>query len=335
MNNDTFLKTLWKYILQHLAVAATFGLFCVIFTGIFSLYQLEIEAVLYASTLCLFLGTCILLVRFHFYWRKHRELVRIEKDIMLLAEQLPPPTNLIEADYCNIVAALLKINSSTLSKWSYERSDIIDYYTTWVHQIKSPIAAMQLLLHNDDTSENQQMLSELFRIEQYTEMVLCYFRLDSSSSDFLFKEYNLDDIIRTAVRKYAPQFVRKRISLNFVGTDCLVLTDEKWLLFIVEQLLSNAIKYMPVGTITIAVDDNKVLTITDTGIGIAADDLPRIFEKGFTGYNGHADKKSTGLGLYLCKRVADKLSHRISINSIVTRGTTVSLDLSTLKLEVE
>lgn len=335
MNKDTFMKTLWKYLMQHGTVVITFLLFCVIFASIFSLYQLEVEAVLYASALCFILGFGILFVRFHFYRKKHRELVLIEKDILLLAEQLPPPTNLIETDYQNIVVKLLKINSSSRSRWSAERSESIDYYTTWVHQIKSPIAVMQLLLQSDDTAEHQQMLSELFRIEQYTEMVLCYFRLDSSSSDFVFRQYNLDDIIRTSVRKYAPQFVRKRISLNFVGTNCLVLTDEKWLLFIIEQLLSNSIKYTPTGTITIAVDNNKVLTIADTGIGIAQSDLPRIFEKGFTGYNGHADKKSTGLGLYLCKKAADKLSHRISIKSVAPGGTVVSLDLSTLKLEVE
>ena len=191
-----------------------------------------------------------------------------------------------------------------------------------------------MMLQAEDTKENRELLAQLFRIEQYAEMALGYLRLDSDSSDFIFQEYSLDDIIRQAIHKYAAQFVRKRIRLQYEPVNITVLTDEKWLLFIIEQILSNAVKYTQEGKVTITVTKEKVLQIADTGIGIAPEDLPRIFEKGFTGYNGRADRKSTGLGLYLCKMAADRLSHQIDADSEAGKGTVFSIDLSTEKLSL-
>ena len=166
-------------------------------------------------------------------------------------------------------------------------------------------------------------------------MVLSYIRLGSNKNDFVLKEYDLDNIIRQAVRKYAPLFIRKKISLDFKPTNYKVLTDEKWLVFVIEQLLSNAIKYTNKGKISIYSLENKKLVIEDTGIGISKEDIPRIFDKGFTGYNGRTDKKATGLGLYLCKNILDKLSHKISIESEVGVKTKVILDLSMLNVNIE
>ena len=162
-------------------------------------------------------------------------------------------------------------------------------------------------------------------------MALSYIRLGEDSSDYVFREYDLDGIIRDSVRKYAPQFIRKKIGLNYGGTDVKVLTDEKWLRFVIEQVLSNSIKYTREGSVTITVTPEKVLKIADTGIGIAPEDVPRIFEKGCTGYNGRSDKKSTGLGLYLCKTACSRLSHKISAESEPGKGTVISIDLSSEK----
>ena len=166
-------------------------------------------------------------------------------------------------------------------------------------------------------------------------MVLSYIRLGSNKNDFVLKEYDLDNIIRQAVRKYAPLFIRKKISLDFQPTNYKVLTDEKWLVFVIEQLLSNAIKYTNKGKISIYSLENKKLVIEDTGIGISKEDIPRIFDKGFTGYNGRTDKKATGLGLYLCKNILDKLSHKISIESEVGVKTKVILDLAMVNVNIE
>ena len=197
---------------------------------------------------------------------------------------------------------------------------------------------MKLLLQYDEKEENMELLTELFKIEQYVEMVLQYLRLDSLSSDLLIKSYSIENIVKQAVRKYAPLFIRKRIHFSLKEIHCQVLTDEKWLLFVIEQLLSNALKYTPEeGYICIYMDEYspKTLIIEDNGIGIAPEDLPRIFERGFTGFNGREDKKSTGIGLYLCKRILARLSHEITVESTPGIGTIVKLDLSTLDLMVE
>ena len=221
------------------------------------------------------------------------------------------------------------------NRWQARWRDSLDYYTTWVHQIKTPISVMRMTLEGEDTEEHRELSSQLFRIEQYVEMVLSYLRLESDSSDYVFQEYDLDSILRQAIRKYAPLFVRQRVRLVYEPVRRTVLTDEKWLLFIVEQILSNSLKYTRSGSVTITVSPDAVLRIADTGMGIAPEDLPRIFEKGFTGYNGRADKKSTGLGLYLCRMAAERLSHRIWAESQPGKGTSVFLDLHREALEVE
>ena len=205
----------------------------------------------------------------------------------------------------------------------------------WAHQIKPPIAAMHLTLQREDSALSRQLAGELQRIEQYVEMVLYYVRLGESGSDLVIQEHDLDDIIRKAVRKYAGQFVRRRLHLGYQGTDIRVLPDEKWLSFIIEQLLSNAVKYTSKGSVTISVDAEKRLTISDTGIGIAGEDLPRLFEKGYTGYNGRVERKSTGIGLYLCKMAADKLGHRLSAESEPGKGSRFTIDLESYPLRTE
>ena len=210
-----------------------------------------------------------------------------------------------------------------------------DYYATWVHQIKAPIAVMRVLLQQEDTPINRELTGELFRVEQYVEMALCYVRLGEGASDLVIKEYPLDDMIRKAIRKYAGQLIRRKLRVIYEGTDICVLTDEKWLVFIIEQLLSNAVKYTVSGNVTITVDrEKKQLSISDTGIGISPEDLPRIFEKGYTGYNGRADKTSTGIGLYLCREITKKLGHGIMITSEIGKGTDVTIVFERNNLDV-
>ena len=168
---------------------------------------------------------------------------------------------------------------------------------------------------------------ELFKIEQYVEMLLSYLRLDSESADLVLHRCSLDEIVRQAARKYAKVFIAQKITLDFTPCGAEVLTDEKWLSFVVEQLLSNALKYTPAGTITVRGSETQ-LVITDTGIGIAPEDLPRVFEKGYTGYNGRISQVSTGIGLYLCRRILTQLGHGITITSQLGQGTRVCIDLS-------
>ena len=214
--------------------------------------------------------------------------------------------------------------------------EMTEYYTTWVHQIKTPIAAMRLLL-KEDTEQGWEISMELFSIEQYVDMVLQYIRVGGKSTDYQIAEYNLDSIMRQAIRKYARLFIRKKISLEYEEISLKVVTDKKWLLFVIEQILSNALKYTEKGRIKIYLLDEKKkeVVIEDTGIGIAPQDIPRVFESGFTGYNGRKEKHSTGIGLFLCKKIMTRLSHTIRIESEPGKGTRVILGMETVSLDYE
>ena len=178
-------------------------------------------------------------------------------------------------------------------------------------------------------------LSELFKIEQYVGMVLSYLRLNSDFTDFVIRKYSLEELVRQAVRKYAPLFIRKKIRLELMDVDVTVLTDEKWLSFVLEQILSNALKYTDRGRIKMYLEEPKILVIEDTGIGIAPEDLPRICEKGFTGYNGRTDKAATGIGLYLCREILTKLSHTLNITSEPGVETQVRIGLDYVEMRQE
>ena len=264
-----------------------------------------------------------------------RLLRRLEQEITLSTEQLPEPDGVLEAQYQALVRALDADRRAQLTRSQQGYQDLVEYYTVWAHQIKTPIAAMRLLLQDADTDEQRALLEQLQSVEQYVEMVLGYLRLESPSSDYVIRNYALDDIVRQAVRKYASQFIRRRLRLEYTPLNVSVITDEKWLLFVIEQVLSNALKYTRSGSVSITLEAPKTLCIRDTGIGIAPEDLPRVFEKGFTGCNGRTDKRATGIGLYLCRRILEKLGHTIAITSTVGEGTTVRIGLQQDALEVE
>ena len=334
-SNSQFLSVIRGYIKQNIKVLLLFIVFALVFCIVFSLYDLEIEAIYYSVMLCTFIGLIYICINFINYYKKHIQLYKLQNEISISLENLPSPKTLMEEDYTNLILNLNKEYKTYISKSDIAKSDMIDYYTMWVHQIKTPISALKLLIQTSESEISSDLSSELFKIEQYVEMVLSYIRLGSNKNDFVLKEYDLDNIIRQAVRKYAPLFIRKKISLDFQPTNYKVLTDEKWLVFVIEQLLSNAIKYTNKGKISIYSLENKKLVIEDTGIGISKEDIPRIFDKGFTGYNGRTDKKATGLGLYLCKNILDKLSHKISIESEVGVKTKVILDLAMVNVNIE
>nr|WP_295309228.1 sensor histidine kinase [uncultured Blautia sp.] len=246
--------------------------------------------------------------------------------------------DIIECDYQELVKELYRAKRELVSGNRIAKKEMLDYYGMWVHQIKTPIAALDILLQNteqnlyqSDEKETIQdavsvadMKMELFKIEQYVEMALNYLRVEDISSDLSFEKCAVDDMVRQAVRKYAKVFISKKIQMDFKPTNIYTVTDEKWFVFVLEQLLSNSLKYTKEGKISIFME-GKALVIEDTGIGIPAEDIPRIFEKGFTGYNGREDKKSTGIGLYLCKNIMDKLHWNIMADSEVGTGTKIYL----------
>lgn len=332
MEKNGFSRTLGAYIKSHIRLLLLLAAFAATFAGVFSLYDLPVEAVGYAALLCAAIGFFYALACFLPYRRRHGQLTDLQSQITLSADNLPVPKDLLERDYQKLIRILHADKTQFAENEGRDKRDMVDYYTLWAHQIKTPIAAMRLLMQSEESERNKELSMELFKIEQYVEMVLQYLRTDSEASDFVIKKHSLDEIVRQAVRKYARIFIYKKISLDFKGLDREVITDDKWLVFVIEQILSNSLKYTSRGTISIYLEGKDTLVIEDTGIGIKAEDLPRVFEKGFTGYNGRDDKKSTGIGLYLCKRILTKLSHTIVIESEVGKWTKVKIGLDSVNL---
>lgn len=220
-------------------------------------------------------------------------------------------------------------------QYEKESKEMQDFFALWAHQIKTPIAALNLLLQGEkqDAAVCRQ---ELFKIESYVEMALNYLRFEEMSNDLVLERNSLEQLVRQVVKKYAAIFIYNHISIQLEHLDYTVLTDEKWFCFALEQILSNALKYTKQGSVKISAEESAnglKVSVKDTGIGIRSEDLPRIFEKGFTGYNGRMDKKASGLGLYLCKGVCEKLGHGISVASKEGEGTTVMITLQCEKVQ--
>lgn len=321
------MKIFGAYIKQKSKILLIILLFCIIFAIVFYLYKLPVEAVIYPSLLCILFGTILIVLDFAKIKRRHKILEKLGNMPSAMIDELPSVSNINDYGYQRIIRSLQKEISQLEADSNNRFNDMVDYYTVWAHQIKTPIASMRLTLQNEDTPLSRKLLSDLFRIEQYVEMIMAFLRLDSTSSDYVFKEHNIDTIIRQAVKKYANEFIDRKISLVYNPIDYTVVTDDKWLSFVIEQILSNALKYTQKGSIKIYMNENMMLCIEDTGIGIAPEDLPRIFEKGYTGYNGRSDKKASGLGLYLCKQICKNLDTGITVLSEIDKGTIVRIDL--------
>lgn len=325
----------FRYLKQRRTLLLAALAFALIFLASFLLYHLPAEAVLYPAALCGLIGLILAVRDFQKVWTRHALLVRLQALSDGLTEALPPTENIGEQDYQQIITLLREQQRRAESDLAARYADMTDYYTAWAHQIKTPISSMRLRLQSEDTPLSRQLTGDLGRIERYVDMVLVFLRLDSDSSDYVIGAYDLDDIVRPAVKKFAGEFIDRKLKLNYTPLAVSVLTDEKWLTFVVEQVLSNALKYTPSGGVSIDLEAPRTLCVRDTGIGISPEDLPRVFEKGYTGYNGRGDKRASGIGLYLCRRICRNLSHRITVSSAPGEGTTVRIDLDRPDLQLE
>lgn len=214
-------------------------------------------------------------------------------------------------------------------------TDLLDYYTLWVHQIKTPIAANQLLVAEVvDRQLKQQLEQEIFKIDSYTNLVLQYLRLESFHDDLVLKQVQIEDLVKEIIRKYALFFIQKGLNVNLHDLDKEIVTDKKWLLVVIEQIISNSLKYTKEGGLEIYMEGQE-LCIKDTGIGIKNSDVLRVFERGFSGYNGRLTQQSSGLGLYLSKKISEELGHQIRIESEVGTGTIVRIKFSDMNLIIE
>ena len=317
-----------KYIRQRCRCILFYLIVCLVFGFMFALYHLPTQAVIYPALLCALFAVVWMIADVRIEYHRHRMLLDMQKLSAAMMDALPPAGSIEAEDYQNIIRRLCAEQQALETQLSTRFSDMVDYYTLWAHQIKTPIAAMRLQLQNEDSALSRSLRSELLRVEQYVEMVLAYLRLDSSSTDYVIRECDLDAVLRSCIRRFSGEFISRKLKLEYSPLNLKVVSDEKWLAFVIEQLLSNALKYTREGVISISLVGPSTLCIRDTGIGIAAEDLPRIFENGFTGLNGRSDKKASGLGLHLCRRICGKLNHRIWVESALDQGTSVYIDLA-------
>ncbi len=327
------MKLFGKYLKDRARFIFLLLVLCTFFAVFYSLAKMPENLIIYGISICLVLCLIWGAVDFKHWYTKIRKLKIVQEQILLSIENLPECDGEVEKEYHELIRLSHEGRIALQNQSELKFSEALDYFTIWAHQVKTPISAIHLLMDTGDGEYSPELREEVMKIEQYVEMLLFYLRLDSDYSDYVLKSYELDGIIKQAVRKYSKQFIRKKISLKYEGTELSTVTDEKWLLFVICQILDNALKYTPSGSISISTKGDSLI-IADTGIGIAPEDLPRVFQKGYTGYNGRYDRKSTGIGLYICKRVLNKLGHEIEIKSELKKGTEVIITFKNEKQEL-
>ena len=221
---------------------------------------------------------------------------------------------------------LLNENKNLKSEMLNQKDDLNAYFLMWLHQIKTPMTVSKLLLDKPDENTTSKLKMQLMYIEQYINMAINYLKMIDHSTDMDITEVNLDDIIKDLLKKYSLLFIHNHISLDYQSSATYVISDSKWLMILIEQILSNALKYTENGKISIQyLEDKHTLEIKDTGIGIRSEDIPKIFDRGYSGFNGRMNEKSSGLGLYLAKKISEKLNIQIEVESKLSKGSTFRL----------
>lgn len=276
----------------------------------------------YTAFLISFFLFLLLLIDGVRFYRKRRCLARFSSSVLHNAYELPAPDNVLEEEYTALIYELSYAYEGAKKQLETARFDSLEYYTLWVHQIKTPIAALHLVLSQMDGDEAGVLKQELFKIERYADLALRYVKLSDISSDLIIEPCDLYELVRSCVKKFSVLFVYQKLTVEIVPFQWQVLSDKRWFAFILEQVLSNALKYTSEGGIRIYTE-NGALIVEDSGIGIRSEDLPRIFTKGYTGFNGRADTRASGIGLYLAKKAADALKVSLKVESSPGAGTKV------------
>jgi len=227
----------------------------------------------------------------------------------------------------NQIQELEEANLNLRNDFLAKEKELQEYFLIWIHQIKTPITAGKLICDSDIENENvKNIKKELIYIEDYTNMALSYLKMANHNTDMDISLVNLDDIIKPLIKKYAILFISNNIKLEYEKLNVKVITDSKWCMVVIEQLLSNAIKYTKNGIVSISFNEKEnYLEIKDNGIGIKDSDLPKIFDKGYSGFNGRQNQKSTGIGLFLVKQISDKLGQKVKLESKLDEGTSVKV----------
>lgn len=330
-------KLLMEWLRARWMALAYVAVVFVCFFVVYALYGYGWGVAGYAALLALVAGAFFVIWDFARFAARHNGLYRLAGRFP--TGRLPEAVSLPEKDYTAIIEALEAERARLERENDHTRRDAEEYYTLWAHQIKTPMAAMQLLLQSSpgqlDKQAKGDVEQELFRIGQYVDMVLQYQRLSSLQNDLVLQAHSLEELVKQAAKNCAPLFIYKGLALDTSGVQGSVVTDKKWFCFVLEQLFTNAVKYTPAGSVSVYSTGDDTLVMQDTGVGIPAEDLPRVFERGFTGNMGRSERSSTGIGLYLCREIMARLGFGISIRSAPKSGTRVLLHLKQQVLELE
>lgn len=302
----------------------------VIFGVIFLLGRLPLDLFFYSMELSLFLFAVFLMVQYIRYVKRYGRLQELQSANSAKVEELLETVDPADELYIEKLASVMRELREKEKLHADRQADQLDYFTLWLHQIKTPISAISLLTQSSGAKETKQISQELLRLEDYTHMALNYVKLEEPGSELDLSQVELDGVIKKALKKYSIFFIYNGIKLDYEPLEMTVLSDGKWLQNLLEQLLSNSLKYTPNGKISIYKDPGKeqTLIIEDTGVGIRPEDLPKIFNKGYSGFNGRLYEKSTGLGLFLSRKICERLGHRLDVQSESGKGTRVLIDMS-------
>ena len=275
-------------------------LVCIVFITIFVLATIEIEYVFLGIEILGFILIIYLIV----HWFQYQKLSDVKDDN----------------------ERLLNENKNLKSEMLNQKDDLNAYFLMWLHQIKTPMTVSKLLLEKPDETTSTKLKMQLMYIEQYINMAMNYLKMIDYSTDMDITQVNLDDIIKNLLKKYSLLFIHNHISLEYQSNLTYVVSDSQWLTILIEQILSNALKYTENGKITIQyLEDKHALEIRDTGIGIRSEDIPKIFDRGYSGFNGRMNEKSSGLGLYLARKISERLNIQIEVESKLSKGSTFRL----------
>ncbi len=295
-----------------------------IFSLVFYFENIDISSVLYGFLISFFAIIIAFIYDFRKFLKQYKILSSLISNFPYINDFEDISSNEIEKLYTDLILKLTEYSNEIIYNKESEEKEIIDFYTMWIHQIKTPIFALNLLIKK--YPENSELISELSKIESYSNMALNYVKLSSENTEILIENVNIKELVNEVIKEFSGIFISKKIKLIINVEDLFLKIDRKWFKFALSQIISNATKYVKNGEVSILLQRNKLI-IKDNGIGISSEDLPKVFDKGFTGYTGRINQNSTGLGLYLCKKSLDLLGLNISIKSELSVGTKVYIDL--------
>ncbi|MDG4522462.1 sensor histidine kinase [Streptococcus suis] len=305
-----FIREFSSFYFAYLVLAGSFIL-------LFYLYKLPSEFLQNALLLSL---TFLILLTAGLFW-KFRNRMRALEDYVH-EEALPLLNKPVDLAYLNLIEAEKEATREQLLVYKSREEDLQAMVKLWSHQMKVPLAALSLMSQTDNLNQ-QDVNHQLLRLDNYMANLLNYLKLTNHASDFRFEQVEVREVVVNLVKKYRNQFLQKEISVTING-NWLLKTDRKWISFALSQIIDNALKYNETGG-KVAIELNEGISISDTGIGILAEDIPRLFDEGFTGFNGREHQKATGFGLYLTKRILSQLELGIKVESRVDVGTTVTI----------